>query len=74
MRKLVVEGGSALQIKHLALENGMVTLRRCAVRNAIRGRTSVDEVLRVTMDDRKRSPADPDEKPAVDVDQATDTE
>jgi type IV pilus assembly protein PilB len=74
VRRLVVEGASALQIKHLALENGMVTLRRCAIRNAIRGRTSVDEVLRVTMDDRKRSPADPEEKPAVDVDQSADGE
>jgi type IV pilus assembly protein PilB len=71
VRRLVVEGASALQIKAHALEIGMVTLRRCAVRNAIRGRTSVDEVLRVTMDDRKRNMLEEENAaPKTDTDQA----
>jgi hypothetical protein len=32
----------------------MVTLRRCAVLNALRGKSTVDEALRVTLDERRR--------------------
>ena len=34
-----------------AFEEGMVTLRRCGVLNAIRGKTSLEEVVQVTMMD-----------------------
>jgi type IV pilus assembly protein PilB len=71
IRRMVVAGASSLQLKQAALENGMTTLRRCAVRNAIRGKTSVDEVLRVTMDDRRRSAADAVEEPPAPPAQTT---
>lgn len=51
VRELVLQGKSAIEIKKQGLSEGMVTLRRSAIRNAIRGTTSLEEVLRVTMSD-----------------------
>ena len=52
VKRMVIEGRSALDIKnHSILNEGMITLRRAAVLNALRGNTSVEEVLRVTMPD-----------------------
>ncbi|MHC4410730.1 MAG: GspE/PulE family protein, partial [Planctomycetota bacterium] len=52
VKRMVIQGRSALDIKnHSILEEGMITLRRAAVLNALRGNTSVEEVLRVTMPD-----------------------
>tara|TARA_R110002126_G_scaffold11114_9_gene50443 strand:+ start:1195 stop:2898 length:1704 start_codon:yes stop_codon:yes gene_type:complete len=49
--RMVVEGKPADEIKAQALEEGMLTLRRVGILNAIRGVTSVEEVLRITLDD-----------------------
>jgi type IV pilus assembly protein PilB len=49
--RMVVEGHAADDIKIQALDEGMLTLRRVGVLNAIRGLTSVEEVLRITLDD-----------------------
>ncbi|MGE0192019.1 MAG: GspE/PulE family protein [Planctomycetota bacterium] len=49
IKRMVVAGRSAVDIRRQALENGMVSLRRAALNNAIRGNTSIEEVLRVTM-------------------------
>jgi type IV pilus assembly protein PilB len=57
IRRIVIDGGSALDIKNRAVEQGMITLRRAGILNAIRGKTSIDEVLRVTMADRHRRSA-----------------
>ncbi len=51
LKRLVIEGKSAAEIKSCALEKGMLTLRRVGLLNAMRGKTSVEEVLRVTMSD-----------------------
>jgi len=52
IRRLVVEGKSAMDIKNRAMfEHGMITLRRCAILNTLRGNTSIEEVLRTTMPD-----------------------
>ncbi|MFH0945888.1 MAG: ATPase, T2SS/T4P/T4SS family [Planctomycetota bacterium] len=51
VRELVLHGKSAIEIKKQGLLEGMVTLRRSAIKNAIRGTTSLEEVLRVTMSD-----------------------
>ena len=37
--------------KEKAIEDGMLSLRRCAVLNALKGRTSLEEILRVTVGD-----------------------
>lgn len=51
IRRLIIDGKSAIEIKKAALENGMITLRRCGLLNAMRGKTSVDAVLSCTMGD-----------------------
>lgn len=51
VRRLILDGGSALDLKHKAVEDGMITLRRCAILNAIRGKTSMEEICRVTISD-----------------------
>lgn len=49
--RLVVAGGSALDIKEQAIQQDMITLRQCGLRNAARGKTSIEEVMRVTLSD-----------------------
>jgi type IV pilus assembly protein PilB len=51
LRRCIIQGGSALEIRDIALEEGMLTLRRVALLNAMRGKTSVEEVLRSSRDD-----------------------
>jgi type IV pilus assembly protein PilB len=51
LRRLIIEGASVHDIKHTAMRNGMISLRRVGLLNAMRGRTSLEEVLRVTMGD-----------------------
>ncbi|MDX1926958.1 MAG: ATPase, T2SS/T4P/T4SS family [Pirellulaceae bacterium] len=52
VRQLAHDRVSSWQIKQAALKNGMKTLRMDAWQKAIEGRTSIDEVLRVTKGDR----------------------
>ena len=49
IKRVIIDGGSVLDIKYKALEEGMITLRRCGVLNALRGKTSLEEVAQVTM-------------------------
>ena len=51
LRRMVVEGRSVDDIKHEAVKQGMLTLRRVGILNALRGVTSLEEVLRVTLGD-----------------------
>lgn len=51
LRRLILMGEPALVLKRTAIEEGMITLRRSGLLNALRGRTSVEEVLRVTSED-----------------------
>jgi type IV pilus assembly protein PilB len=51
LKRLILRGASALEIKEQAVKEGMLTLRRCGVLNTIRGRTSMEEVVRVTVGD-----------------------
>ena len=50
IKRLVIEGKSADDIRAVALDEGMLTLRRVGIMNAIRGVTSVEEVLRITLE------------------------
>jgi type IV pilus assembly protein PilB len=52
VKRVIIKGGSAQEIKAKALENDMMTLRRCGLRAAARGRTSLEAVLSVTMQDQ----------------------
>jgi type IV pilus assembly protein PilB len=51
IRRIIIDRGSVMDIKKQALTDGMVTLRRCGILNAIRGKTSLEEVIQVTMAD-----------------------
>jgi len=51
LKRLIINGGSSVDIKQRALEEEMITLRRAGILNATRGKTSLEEVLRVTMAD-----------------------
>ena len=51
LRRMVVESASADELKAQAIDEGLLTLRRVGVLNAMRGVTSVEEVLRITLDD-----------------------
>jgi len=51
VRRMVVERADILDVKKRALEEGMLTLRRCGLNNVMRGKTSIEEVERVTMSD-----------------------
>jgi type IV pilus assembly protein PilB len=54
VKRAVIEGQSALAVRGLAIESGMITLRRSGLNNALRGTTSIEEVLRVTLSDQRR--------------------
>ncbi len=51
VKRIIIDGGSVLDIKKQALAEGMITLRRCGILNAIRGKTSLEEIVQVTMAD-----------------------
>jgi hypothetical protein len=63
---LILNGKSAIDIKKQAIDEGMVTLRRCAILRALAGKTSLEEVVAVTMSDDQSGGAhdDPTEIPA----------
>ncbi|MBI5362259.1 MAG: Flp pilus assembly complex ATPase component TadA [Planctomycetes bacterium] len=51
LKRMIVEGRSSLDMRVHAVSQGMITLRRVGLMNAMRGRTSLEEVLRVTLED-----------------------
>jgi type IV pilus assembly protein PilB len=51
VKRIILEGKTEVEIKLAAIDEGMITLRRCGLLNALRGRTSIEEVLRMTADD-----------------------
>ncbi len=51
IKRLVLERAGDVDIKRQSIGEGMITLRRSGLLHAMRGRTSIDEVLRMTADD-----------------------
>jgi type IV pilus assembly protein PilB len=52
IQRLVLQSKSTTEIKeHAVKELGMITLRRCGIINLLKGKTTVEEVLRNTMGD-----------------------
>ena len=51
VRRMVVDRANIADVKQQALDEGMLTLRRCALLNAGRGKTSLQEVEARTMAD-----------------------
>jgi type IV pilus assembly protein PilB len=63
LKRVIIDGGSSLDIKHKALEHGMITLRRVALLSCMEGRTNLEEVVRMTLTDKggpsaKKAPAE----------------
>jgi len=56
IKRLILERNSEAQIRSAAVEEGMISLRRCGILNALRGRTSLEEVLRMTAEDIREAP------------------
>jgi type IV pilus assembly protein PilB len=50
LRRMVVDGKPVDDMKNQALEEGMLSLRRVGIQNCIRGVTSIEEVLRITLE------------------------
>jgi len=52
VQRIILKGGSALDIRKYALETqGMISLRRAGLFNVMRGRTTIEEVLGTTKDE-----------------------
>ncbi len=51
VKETVLAGKSAMEIKKTAFEEGMLTLRRAGIMKVLRGETSIEEIIRVTMAD-----------------------
>ena len=51
LKRMVVEGRAAAELKETAPRNGMLSLRRVGLLNAARGISSLEEVLSVTLVD-----------------------
>lgn len=53
MRDLIIEGSSSTQLKRLAIEEGMETLRKAGINKILKGVTTLEEVLGTTVSDDK---------------------
>ncbi|MBI3549556.1 MAG: type IV-A pilus assembly ATPase PilB [Elusimicrobia bacterium] len=51
VRKLILDKSPVTKIKEVARSQGMITLRDCAVRKVLKGVTTVDEMIRLTVVD-----------------------
>jgi type IV pilus assembly protein PilB len=49
IREMVLSGASALEIRRVAIEKGMITLRRSGLIKVMNGITTLEEVLRETV-------------------------
>ncbi|MBA3698025.1 MAG: Flp pilus assembly complex ATPase component TadA [Planctomycetes bacterium] len=49
LRKVIIGGASTIELRKAAMDCGMITLRRAGLMNALRGVTSVEEVMRHTV-------------------------
>ena len=49
LRRCIIGGGTAIEIRKKAVDTGMITLRRCGLLNAMRGVTTIEEVMRHTV-------------------------
>jgi type IV pilus assembly protein PilB len=51
LREQIISGGTAIELKRVAVQEGMATLRQAGLIHVARGTTTIEEVLRVTMAD-----------------------
>jgi type IV pilus assembly protein PilB len=55
VKRVIVAGGSSLDIKNKAMEEGMISLRRVALLGAMEGKTSLEEVVGSTLADKSKA-------------------
>jgi type IV pilus assembly protein PilB len=58
IRRVIIAGGSDLEIRKIALQTGMISLRRAGLLNVMRGVTTIDEIISNTVTDESASEAD----------------
>jgi type IV pilus assembly protein PilB len=51
LKEQIIGGGTAIELKRVALQEGMTSLRQSGIIHVARGTTTLEEVLRVTMAD-----------------------
>jgi type IV pilus assembly protein PilB len=51
LREQIIGGGTAIELKRIAVQESMATLRQSGLTHVARGTTTIEEVLRVTMAD-----------------------
>ncbi len=51
LKELIIQGGTAVEIKKEAVRLGMATLRQSGIKKVIDGITTIEEILRVTFED-----------------------
>jgi type IV pilus assembly protein PilB len=51
LREQILSGATAIDLKKVAVAEGMATLRQAGLIHVARGSTTIEEVLRVTMAD-----------------------
>ena len=51
IRRVIIARGSDIDIRKIAIKTGMISLRRAGLLNALRGVTSIDDVLSQTVAD-----------------------
>ena len=55
MRDAIIQGAPSNQLKRLAIEEGMETLRMAGIRKVLEGATTIEEILSATMADESQS-------------------
>ena len=54
IKRVIIDGGSSIDIKNKAIEDGMITLRRVALIGALDGKTTLAEVVGSTLADKSK--------------------
>ncbi|MHC4821007.1 MAG: GspE/PulE family protein [Planctomycetota bacterium] len=65
VKRVIIDGGSSLDIKNAAVANGMITLRRVAILSWLQGKCDMTEVSGKTLDDKppkKKGPSNSDKE------------
>jgi hypothetical protein len=55
IKRVIIDGGSSIDIKNKAIECGMITLRRVALFGAMDGKTNLEEVVGSTLPDKSKT-------------------
>ena len=54
IKRVIIDGGSSIDIKNKAIEEGMISLRRVALLGSMEGKTTLEEVVGSTLADKSK--------------------